>query len=635
MTRQEKLWNDDGGFCDAMKKTTLRLVVAAACAGVAGGECEVSEWSDWGSCEAFVCQRCDYADAEPGSWTPSKLESEPDESPSRAEAWTLPGSSRTTGADAATMARKFAGGGSPRPRPSGGAGAACSGGGAGGFPCEGVDFVSWTGLDALPDAAMTNDNWGWTSASGVEYAIVGHSDGVSFFELDAAATPVATVAGERSFWRDIKVYKNFALIVSEAPDSHLVVFDLERLASGDARGVAAADATIGDFASAHNVVVNVESARAFVVGVPDSHECRGGMLAFEIDDPLVADEVGCVFRGYVHDAQCVIYRGPDEDYFGREVCFLFNLDELRIIDTTRVDRARGVAALEHDGGAQWAHQGWLNCDQDVLFVDGEVPDGRGTRTVVVDVSDLDAPVILAEHHAGSAAIDHNQYVCGPYLYQANYESGLRVLDASRVRNQGLREVASFDTYPDSDEASYRGAWTAFPFFDSGRVVVNAVWSGFAVVRPTTLRARRRTRAVVSRGPLEEDICPLLVDERACDGDPTPAPSTPRPTPECADSTSWFYKKAKKTCEAYVSKKSKRCKRKDEFKVKASEACSATCGECPECADSTSWFYAKATKSGRGSCGDYVAKKPLRCRKRDAHGVRARDACAATCGECAS
>ena len=52
-----------------MKKTTLRLVVAAACAGVAGGECEVSEWSDWGSCEAFVCQRCDYADAEPGSWT--------------------------------------------------------------------------------------------------------------------------------------------------------------------------------------------------------------------------------------------------------------------------------------------------------------------------------------------------------------------------------------------------------------------------------------------------------------------------------------------------------------------------------------------------------------------------------------
>ena len=48
---------------------------------------------------------------------------------------------------------------------------------------------------------------------------------------------------------------------------------------------------------------------------------------------------------------------------------------------------------------------------------------------------------------------------------------------------------------------------------------------------------------------------------------------------CIDSTSWYYKKSKETCSDYVSKKSKNCKKKDEFKVKAEEACPMTCGAC--------------------------------------------------------
>ena len=63
--------------------------------------------------------------------------------------------------------------------------------------------------------------------------------------------------------------------------------------------------------------------------------------------------------------------------------------------------------------------------------------------------------------------------------------------------------------------------------------------------------------------------------------------------DCADSTSWYYEDRAKTCEAYVSKKSKNCKKKDEFKVKGEDACPLTCGACEieeECADSTSWYW---------------------------------------------
>jgi len=41
---------------------------------------------------------------------------------------------------------------------------------------------------------------------------------------------------------------------------------------------------------------------------------------------------------------------------------------------------------------------------------------------------------------------------------------------------------------------------------------------------------------------------------------------PRPTDRGLAGASWYYKKESKTCETFVAKKSKNCKKKDEFKV---------------------------------------------------------------------
>ena len=32
--------------------------------------------------------------------------------------------------------------------------------------------------------------------------------------------------------------------------------------------------------------------------------------------------------GYVHDAQCLVYKGPHEKYLGHEVCYGYNEDSL-------------------------------------------------------------------------------------------------------------------------------------------------------------------------------------------------------------------------------------------------------------------------------------------------------------------
>ena len=46
----------------------------------------------------------------------------------------------------------------------------------------------------------------------------------------------------------------------------------------------------------------------------------GGLLMVDVRDPLNPVFAGCYQDdGYTHDAQCVIYRGPDTDHFEKEV----------------------------------------------------------------------------------------------------------------------------------------------------------------------------------------------------------------------------------------------------------------------------------------------------------------------------
>ena len=48
------------------------------------------------------------------------------------------------------------------------------------------------------------------------------------------------------------------------------------------------------------------------------------------------------------------------------------------------------------------------------------------------MSDLDAPALVARYDGPTAAIDHNLYVRGNLVYESNYRSGLRVIDASVI-----------------------------------------------------------------------------------------------------------------------------------------------------------------------------------------------------------
>ncbi|MGE3180234.1 MAG: hypothetical protein AB7N71_01280, partial [Phycisphaerae bacterium] len=93
---------------------------------------------------------------------------------------------------------------------------------------------------------------------------------------------------------------------------------------------------------------------------------------------------------------------------------------------------------------------------------------------------------------GDAAVGHNLYTRGNYLYEANYVSGLRIFDTTDPL--APVEVASFDTEPDAFVTGFNGAWSCYPYFPSGTVIVSDMQKGLFVLGVT-----------LSGGPLIGDL----------------------------------------------------------------------------------------------------------------------------------
>ncbi len=377
---------------------------------------------------------------------------------------------------------------------SGGAAAApalsavpCVNGNAGGFPCSNMDLRAYLPLADFSTSRL-NDVWGWTDPlTGVPYVLVGTYEGVAFVSLADPDQPVRVgdLDGPtgNSLWGDIRVHLDHAFLVKEAFGHGLQVFDLNRLRAVTTPPVSfTQDARDTSFGSAHNVATNPATGLGLVVG---SNTCSGGFRMFDLSAPLSPAFLGChAGDGYTHDVQCVVYAGPDADHLGSEICFASNEDTLTIVDVT--NRAAPVQlARESYPGVGYVHQGGLTPDQR-YFIQGDELDeydgGVDTRTYVWDVSDLDDPVLAGFHQASTSAIDHNLFVVGNHVVQANYRAGVRVLRTGNLANAEMAEVAWFDTIVADDDADFSGVWGVH-VFENGLVAATDVFGGLFVLEP--------------------------------------------------------------------------------------------------------------------------------------------------------
>ena len=426
----------------------------------------------------------------------------------------------------------------------------------------------------LAEDTGISDIWGWTSPeTGDEYIAFGKINGVAIYNITDPTDPqyygeIPNLSGQL-LWFDVKINDDVLYAVSESVGYGVVTFDMTQLDNMDpapaeffplaenTRFFPSAEGESGTVppetptdTSNHNVVIDTDNDVLYLVGGNSAlvvgGVCGGGFYAMDISaetgDPFNPPFLGCVEAEgtetrtnssdeqteddtiYVHDAQCAAYVGPDPDHQGKDICVGSNEEIVVFFDVTDIrdgGTATEISRVAYPDAA-YSHQGWMDEQQRYYFngdeldelYDSDVPN---TRTIVIDMIDLDNPFVEALYDHDTVAIDHNMYTHDGLLYQSNYTAGLRVFDveesvltfdgvsvgpktegvetasveAAAVNpDERLVETMFFDTFPDDDEepvTEFSGTWSNYPYFDSGVIAVTGIADGFFLLRPSSLR----------------------------------------------------------------------------------------------------------------------------------------------------
>ena len=331
-----------------------------------------------------------------------------------------------------------------------------------GFPAENVSLYSHLSLADL-GAEFAEDCWGYVSESGREYAIIGLAQGPGFVEITDPANPVIVdIINTPNKARDMKVYQHYVYTSSDGES--LNVIDVSQIDDG----IITLVDTFPEVGP-HNLVIDEVSGFLYLA-------FGGPLVAVDLTNPELPTFAG-IWEGQAHDAQVVTY--TEGKYAGRQIAFVFAGWDgtVDIVDVTDKSNMFLMGSTSYPNAA-YTHQGWLSDDRQYLYVSDEL-DELG-RTSMFDVSDLTSPNFIGDFSSTApTATDHNLYVRDGFIFEANYTSGLRVFNACDPVNPF--EVGFFDTFPGGNFPGFEGAWSNYPFFPSGTVIVSDRVGGLFVL----------------------------------------------------------------------------------------------------------------------------------------------------------
>lgn len=414
----------------------------------------------------------------------------------------------------------------------------CTLGFAGPYPCANMDLLAFVPTNQLSGGGTAADIWGWTDPqTNKEYAIQAHAGGTSFTDISDPEIPVYLGVlpsfTANVLWRELKVYNNYLYVVADgsfAIPHGLQIFDLTKLRDVIAPTVFVETAHYAGFSNAHTITLNEATGYAYING---SNTCGGAPHMLALSNPTAPAFVGCAGSdGYTHDAQCVLYHGPDAQYQNREICFLANEDTVTLVDITNKNAVKQLARKSYSTYA-YAHQTWLNQDHSYFLLDDEYDEFDGnvtnTTTYIWSAADLDNPTITSVFTHPTTCIDHNQHTKDSAVYQSNYTCGLRVYDTTLLAQGTMQLLGCFDTHPANDAAAFAGTWSNFPYYASNVVVVSDIEKGLFILQPN-LGDPIPATSCMSPQSETPPASPTLTDTATATATPSITPGGPTLTP---------------------------------------------------------------------------------------------------------
>ena len=328
-----------------------------------------------------------------------------------------------------------------------------------------------TGLSAI---------WGYTAPDGREYALVGItgnasvSGGTSIVDITGDSNPrvVTHIVGPNSTWRELKTYRQYAYVVTEASSATGVqIIDLSLLPD-----TAKLVRTFGYSSGTRNI------NRSHTITITDGYMylngCAGwspgGILIFDLRaDPTNPQFVSEYQPQYIHDS-----------YVLRDTIYASAINGgggLIIADARNKTGVQTIGRIAYTGSG--THNAWVTKDRRYALTADEI----GTTQKNLKVWDIGNLPTIPTTTSATFTVDptstiHNVHVRGDYAYCAWYNGyGLQIVDISTPTSPSL--AAGYRTSGGSL------AWETYPYFPSGKLIIGDGSTGLWIFRFSELAPR--------------------------------------------------------------------------------------------------------------------------------------------------
>ncbi|GAB4500452.1 MAG: hypothetical protein OHK0019_38970 [Saprospiraceae bacterium] len=301
----------------------------------------------------------------------------------------------------------------------------------------------------------------YVDSTGGEWALVGTSAGLSIVDLNDPTQPVErfAVPGLPNNWREVRTWKGFAYVGSEAQGSGITIVDLRELPDNVTWKVWLGDGAYDSLLQRSHTVQCV-GGYLYIFGGGD---VTSGCTIADISDPWNPHIVGKYTLAYVHDG---FIRG--------DTLWASEIFDKRFAVVDISDRTDPQLITTQPTPGAFNHNAELSDDNRFLFTTDEKPN---TPLGSFDVSDLDNITLLDTYFPSPkpSAEVHNVRVKGNFLVNPSYGGQLTIVDATRPDN--LIETAWV-------VVGNSLVWDADPYLPSGIVFATAKNEGLFIFQPT-------------------------------------------------------------------------------------------------------------------------------------------------------
>ena len=314
--------------------------------------------------------------------------------------------------------------------------------------------------------------WGYADAAGNEYALVGHTSGLSIVNVTDADNPlqVQQVNGTWSYWREVRTWQNYAYVVTEGGTLGLQIINLSGLPGSVNTKYWKGSGAINNLLNkAHSL--QITDGYLYLNG---TNLFGGRTIIINLADPWNPVYMGVISGSYVHDG-----------YVRNDTLWACNIYGGYVSVFNVANKNAPVLVATQNTPNNFPHNTWLNTSGSVLFTTDEVSNSFLSSFSVSDINNITL-LDKVQVTPGSGSIVHNTHLHNDYAVTSWYRDGVVVVDAARPDN--LVVVGHYDTSPSLSGNGFNGCWGVYPYLPSGNIIASDIEGGLFVLTPNYLRA---------------------------------------------------------------------------------------------------------------------------------------------------